>query len=111
MSRAALALGLIGLGLPLVTSVNAQQRNGASGPIVLRVDPDSGRPRPPFRGDEREVVNAVPVPTVMNGGGFGLSGTDYYSDGGSEGRLGQGRRVNEYILAPALRSGPPGIGR
>lgn len=87
----------------------AQQRRhlGAEGPVVLSVDPDSGLPLPsPYRQDLR-LDRAVPVPSVMNGSGFGLSGTDYYSDGRHEGSLRSGVRQNSYVLAPALRSAPP----
>lgn len=86
-------------------SAEAQQGRalGAYGPVVLRVDRDTGQP---IVGPERQdlrAVRAVPVPTVMNGSGFGLSGVDYYSDGLHEGPLRTGRRTNDFILAPALR--------
>jgi hypothetical protein len=50
---------------------------------------------------------AVPVAQVMNGGGFGYSGFDYYNDQYSEGHLGQRRRPKEYVIAPAYIP-PPG---
>lgn len=95
--------------IPLMSGeASAQQRLGlgADGPVVLRVDPDSGLPQPsPYRQD-LQIDRAVPVPSVMNGSGFGLSGTDYYSDGLHEGSLRGGIKRNSYILAPALRSAP-----
>ncbi|MCI9880677.1 hypothetical protein MTL_11550 [Methylobacterium goesingense] len=96
--RALIAAGLIGLGF----SVPAPAQTlflGSQGPIVLPTSPSSGRPIP-------DVPNAVPVPSVMNGGGFGLTGTDYFADGLSEGPLNQRHRPREYVLAPA-RIGPP----
>ncbi len=47
------------------------------------------------------VQPAVPVAQVMNGGGFGFTGFDYYNDQQSEGRLGQRKRPKEYVIAPA----------
>ncbi len=47
------------------------------------------------------VQPAVPVAQVMNGGGFGLTGFDYFHDQYSEGRLGQRKRPKEYVIAPA----------
>ncbi|KQP73733.1 MULTISPECIES: hypothetical protein [unclassified Methylobacterium] len=95
--RTVLAAGLIALGLPGAAS--AQMRYlGADGPIVLPTSPSSGRPVP-------DVPNAIPVPQVMNGGGFGLTGTDYFSDGLSEGPLNRKHRPREFVLAPA-RIGP-----
>ncbi len=44
---------------------------------------------------------AVPVAQVMNGGGFGYTGFDYYNDQYSEGPLGQHRRPREYVIVPA----------
>lgn len=44
---------------------------------------------------------AVPVAQVMNGGGFGYTGFDYYHDQYSEGRLGQHKRPKVYVIAPA----------
>nr|WP_246412771.1 hypothetical protein [Methylobacterium brachythecii] len=89
--------------------VDRANRAAAAGPVVLEVDRDSGRfvGRPvgavvPAAGER--IVNAVPVPHVMNGGGFGLSGVDYYNDSASEGGLGRRRHANEQILAPALRA-------
>ena len=49
---------------------------------------------------------AVPVAQVMNGGGFGYTGFDYYNDQYSEGQLGQRKRPKEYVIAPAYV--PPG---
>ena len=104
----AFAIALIASVSLMSGEVSAQQRLGlgADGPVVLRVDPDSGLPQPsPYRQD-LQVERAVPVPRVMNGSGFGLSGTDYYSDGLHEGSLRGGTRRNNYVLAPGLRVAP-----
>ena len=77
------------------------------GPVVYRVDPERGRfPGPPVSRDGEDLValRAVPVPSVMNGGGFGLSGTDYYTDGPSEAPIEVRRRVHEHVVAPAPRA-------
>jgi len=95
--RTVLATGLIGLGL--VSGAGAQTLFlGAHGPIVLPTSPSTGRPIP-------DDPRAVPVPQVMNGGGFGLTGTDYYSDSITEGPLNKRHRPREFVLAPA-RIGP-----
>ena len=109
MIASAFAATLVASITMATTEASAQQRRslGSEGPVVLGVDPDSGLPLPsPYRPDLR-LDRAVPVPSVMNGSGFGLSGTDYYSDGLHEGRLRGGIRQNSYILAPALRAAPP----
>ena len=95
--RTVLATGLIGLGLTCAASAQTVYL-GANGPVVLPTSPSSGRPIP-------DDPRAVPVPHVMNGGGFGLTGTDYYSDGISEGPLNKRHRSREFVLAPA-RIGP-----
>lgn len=43
----------------------------------------------------------VPVVEVMNGGGFGFTGFDYYNDQITEGRFGARKRPKEYVIAPA----------
>lgn len=103
-----LAAALVALMPAMTTDAAAQQRRsfGAEGPVVLRVDPDSGLPLPSPYHQDPQPDYAVPVPSVMNGSGFGLSGTDYYSDGLHEGRLRGGVRQNSYVLAPALRTPP-----
>lgn len=58
------------------------------GPVAPVTRPDLARP-------------AVPVAGVMNGGGFGYTGFDYYHDQYSEGRLNQRKRPKEYVIAPA----------
>lgn len=58
------------------------------GPVAPANRPDLARP-------------AVPVAQVMNGGGFGYTGFDYYNDQYSEGPLGQHRRPREYVIVPA----------
>ncbi|GJD71906.1 hypothetical protein [Methylobacterium goesingense] len=95
--RTLLATGLIGLGLTCAASAQTLFL-GANGPVVLPTSPYSGRPVP-------DDPRAVPVPHVMNGGGFGLTGTDYYSDSLTEGPLNKRRRPREFVLAPA-RIGP-----
>ena len=49
---------------------------------------------------------AVPVAQVMNGGGFGYTGFDYFHDQYSEGRLGERKRPREYVVAPAYVTPP-----
>jgi hypothetical protein len=95
--RIALAAGLLGFG-PVSTASAQMLYLGAHGPVVLPTSPSSGRPIP-------DDPRAVPVPHVMNGGGFGLTGTDYYSDGVTEGPLNKRHRPREFVLAPA-RIGP-----
>lgn len=92
--------------LSWVTAGQAQTyiHRGVDGPVVLDTDLDSGRPIPSLRRPDLDLALAIPVPSVMNGAGFGLTGTDYYSDGPTEGSLGKGRRRNEYILAPAFKN-------
>lgn len=104
--------------LPFLLAVSASKaetraerasRAAAQGPVVLRVDPDLGRfPGHAIgtHGEDLTTINAVPVPTVMNGGGFGLSGNDYFNDAPTEGRLDRRERVNTYTLAPARRTPP-----
>lgn len=58
------------------------------GPVAPATRPDLARP-------------AVPVAQVMNGGGFGLTGFDYFHDQYSEGLLGQRKRPKEYVIAPS----------
>lgn len=92
------------------SAVDRANLAAASGPIVLQVDPDSGRFRPTkpvVPGPGQRIIRAVPVPHVMNGGGYGLSGSDYYYDASSEGRLNSRHRAKEYILAPALKERLP----
>lgn len=101
-SRIVVAAGL-GLAVSFATSAGAETRYlGAYGPVVLPVDPGTGRPL----GPEPAVARAVPVPSVMNGAGFGPTGNGYYADGANEGPLNGRRHVNEFVLAPA-RVGPP----
>jgi hypothetical protein len=97
ISRTALAAGLVALGLtgPALAEMHYL---GASGPVVLPTDDATGRPLP-------DDPRAIPVPSVMNGGGFGLTGTDYFTDSRSEGRLDGSTRQREFVLNPA-RIGP-----
>ena len=46
-------------------------------------------------------VPPVPVAEVMNGGGFGYTGFDYYNDQITEGRFGARKQPKEYVIAPA----------
>lgn len=95
--RTFLVTGLIGLGL--TSAANAQVvYHGANGPVVLPTSPSTGRPLP-------DDPRAIPVPSVMNGGGFGLTGYDYYTDGISEGPLNKRHQPQSFVLAPA-RIGP-----
>ena len=109
-NRTVLAASLIGLGL---TAGDASAQPvpyyyaAPEAPTVLRQDRDTGvLIVPPNRPDL--AVPAIPVPHVMNGGGFGLTGYDYYNDSITEGRLGARRRPREYVLAPALIAPLPG---
>lgn len=102
ISRTVLAAGLVALGLtgPAFAEMHYL---GASGPVVLPTDDATGRPIP-------DDPRAIPIPSVMNGGGFGLTGTDYFSDSHSEGRLDGSTGPRDYVLNPA-RIGPPGFRR
>lgn len=106
------AIGLIGAAFAstaqaqnVVDRANAAAAGGLS---VLKVHPDHGRFRGPAVGVDRNLLQqtqAIPVPHVMNGGGFGYTGFDYYSDATTEGTLRGGKqRANNYILAPAFRA-------
>ncbi|WP_336488600.1 hypothetical protein [Methylobacterium nigriterrae] len=107
--RTALAASLLGLAAgPAPAQPVPYYYTAPDGPTVLQTDPGTGQPVvPPFRPD-LGAVPAIPVPHVMNGGGFGLTGFDYYSDSLSEGRFGARRRPKEFVLAPALIGPPPG---
>lgn len=105
--RTLLALVLAGLGCAADPgavlaqgSYDRHQAAGANGPVVLDADP--GAPDDPTR------ARAVPVPSVMNGGAFGLTGSNYYNDSVTEGRFGARRLVNEYVLNPGRIAPPPG---
>lgn len=102
ISRTALTAGLVCLGLTGPACAEMHYL-GASGPIVLPTDDATGRPLP-------DDPRAIPVPSVMNGGGFGLTGTDYFSDSRSEGRLDGSAGPRAFVLNPA-RIGPPGFRR
>ena len=73
------------------------------GPTVLEAE-RAGPLAPASRPDL--AVPAAPVAQVMNGGGFGLTGFDYYNDQISEGRFGAQRRPKEYAIAPAYIEPP-----
>ncbi|MER2266612.1 hypothetical protein [Methylobacterium oxalidis] len=111
--RPAIAASLLGLCLAAPQGASAQgvpsYYMGGEGPTVLQVDPDSGRPvAPPYRQDLL-AVPAVPVPHVMNGGGFGLTGNAYYYDSDTETTLGRRHRPRVFVLVPAPV--PPVIAR
>lgn len=75
-----------------------------NGPTVLRATACCGVVVPPGRPDL--AVPPVPVVEVMNGGGFGYTGFDYYNDQITEGRFGARRRAKEYVIAPAYIDPP-----
>ena len=102
--RHVLAAGLLALGLGSAGTARAQPVpyvfHPPEAPTVLQED-DMGRLIvPPDRPDL--AVPAIPVPHVMNGGGFGLTGFDYYNDQVTEGRLGARKQPKSYVLAPAF---------
>ncbi|MGU3540322.1 hypothetical protein [Methylobacterium sp. A54F] len=108
MSRPGLAAAALLLVAALAAPAAAQPvpyyYNG--GLTVLEADRDTGRPVvPPNRPDL--AVPAIPVPHVMNGGGFGYTGFDYYDDEVTEGRLGVRHRPREFVLAPPAVVLPP----
>lgn len=113
MAHARLVLAAL-LGLSLADTALAQGLNDRlygerSGPQVYEVDPDTGRfAGPPISKDGRDLraIGAVPVPTVMNGGSFGLTGNDYYNDMKVLTPQGPRRNSETYMLAPAYRSPP-----
>lgn len=70
-----------------------------NGPTVLRTDGCCQVVVPPGRPDL--AAPPVPVAEVMNGGGFGYTGFDYYNDQITEGRFGARRRPKEYVIAPS----------
>ena len=73
-------------------------------PTVLQTD---GYGRVVVPADRPDLaVPPIPVPQVMNGGGFGLTGFDYYNDAFTEGPLGARKRPKAYVLAPAPLSPP-----
>ena len=70
-----------------------------NGPSVLPLDGCCQAVVPPGRPDLAGVP--VPVAEVMNGGGFGYTGFDYYNDQITESRFGARKRPKEYVIAPA----------
>jgi len=70
-----------------------------NGPTVLRTDGCCQVVVPPGRPDL--AVPPVPVAEVMNGGGFGYTGFDYYNDQITEGRFGARKRPKEYVIVPS----------
>jgi len=71
---------------------------------VLDTSPSNQPLAPAYRPDLQRP--AVPVAQVMNGGGFGYTGFDYYHDQYSEGPLGQRKRPREYVIAPGYIEPP-----
>lgn len=98
-----IAAGLLLLGLGFAGTASAQPVGFVfatpNGPTVLPTDGDGRVLVPAQRPDL--AVPPVPVPHVMNGGGFGFTGFDYYNDQVSEGRLGARGRPREFVIAPA----------
>lgn len=101
------AAAMAGLSAPALAQGVPYYYAGPGGPTVLDVDPVTERPVVPPTRPDLAAPPAIPVPHVMNGGGFGLTGFAYYNDGPGEGRLGHGHRVPQYVLAPAYK-GPLG---
>ena len=103
--RYVLAAGLmLGLGGAAAAQPAAYVFQAPEAPTVLQQDVTGRLIVPPNRPDL--MVPAIPVPQVMNGGGFGLTGFDYYNDQISEGRLGMRKQPKTYVLAPAYIEGP-----
>ena len=75
---------------------------GPDGPTVLQVDAADRPIVPPGRPDL--AVPAIAVPQVMNGGGFGITGFNYYDSGLMEGRA-DPRAKRRYVLAPSWIAG------
>ena len=108
--RTVIAASLIGLGL---TSGNASAQPVPIITPLPRPRPSSGRIGipgllivPPNRPDL--AVPAIPVPHVMNGGGCGLTGYDYYNDSIARAASAPAGARAEYVLAPALIAPLPG---
>lgn len=110
-ARLLLAASLFGLVAQGASAQNLQDRpyGDARGSTVYEVDPESGRFRgPPISTDGQDLraIGAVPVPTVMNGGGFGPTGNDYYGNVLLATPQGPRRASDGYVLAPAYRAPP-----
>ena len=75
---------------------------GPDGPTVLQVDAADRPIVPPSRPDL--AVPAIAVPQVMNGGGFGITGFNYYDSALMEGRT-DPRAKRRYVLSPAWIAG------
>ncbi|WP_375465997.1 hypothetical protein [uncultured Methylobacterium sp.] len=105
--RSSLAAGLLCLGLADAGTAAAQAPSyifqGPDGPTVLQVDAADRPIVPPSRPDL--AVPAIPVPQVMNGSSFGLTGFNYYDEASMETRS-AGRTPRRYVLAPAWITGP-----
>ncbi|GJE76939.1 hypothetical protein [Methylorubrum suomiense] len=102
-------LGLTIADTALAQGVDDLLYGGGRGPQVLEVDPDISRfPGPPIGKDGQDLraIGAVPVPTVMNGRSFGMTGNDYYNDMKVLTPKGPRRNSETYMLAPAYRSPP-----
>lgn len=105
--RHVLAAGLIALGLGSAGPALAQPAyvfHAPDAPTVLQTD-GAGRVIVPANRPDL-AVPPIPVPHVMNGGGFGLTGFDYYNDQVTETRLGMRRHPKSYVLAPAYIAPP-----
>ena len=99
----AAAIACLGLAAPCAAQPVPYYYGGPGGLTVLDVDRDSGRPIVPPTRPDLASPPAVPVPHVMNGGGFGMTGFAYYNDGPGEGQLGRGHRSPHYVIAPAYK--------
>lgn len=98
-----------GTGAALAQNLQDRPYGEARGPQVYEVDPETGRfPGPPISKDGRDLraIGAVPVPTVMNGGGFGPTGNDYFGNMFLATPQGPRRPSEGYVLAPAYRAPP-----
>lgn len=100
--RHGLAAGLLGLAGAAQAQPAAYVFQGPDGPTVLQVDAADRPIVPASRPDL--AVPAIPVPHVMNGGGFGITGFNYYDSGLMEGRA-DPRAKRAYVLAPAWIAG------
>lgn len=110
-ARLLLAAALLGLTAQAGQAQTLQDRpyGEARGPVVYQVDPESGRFRgPPISTDGQDLraIGAVPVPTVMNGGGFGPTGNDYFGNVLIATPQGPRRTSDGYVLAPAYKAPP-----
>lgn len=98
-ARHVLAAGLLALGCAGPATAQPVIYYAPEAPTVLQTDRAGRVIVPPTRPDL--AMPPVPVPQVMNGGGFGLTGFDYYNDEFSESRFGARKHPKVFVLAPA----------